>query len=454
MRLLTFLITTGLLTLGVLALAAAGCGSTSPDGAARGGGEGKEGQKGERSGADGAGKADPGASAKGAGRGTGNGDGKGDGGPKLPPRDVTLVRVQEQKLEKIISVTGTLAADEQATVSTKVSGRLASLLVDLGSPVKKGQAIAELETTEYSLRVEQATSALAQARALLGLVPEGADETVNTEETARVKDAQATLAEARVNLERIRTLSSEGLLARAELDSAQAAFVRAESGLQTAREEVYNRQALARQRRSELLIARQNLADTTLRSPLEGKVERRMANVGEFLGAGSAVVAVVRMSPLRLRVDVPEREAIGVKVGQRVRVTVEGDLTAYPGKIARISPSISQQNRLLAVEAELPNPGTLRPGSFARAELILDDSVPALMVPSSALVIFAGIEKVITVKDDQAAETPVTTGRRSGPWTEILTGLSAGDAVVAAPGNLQQGQPVKVLSTEDSIPRL
>lgn len=442
MRLLTFFI-----TLGVLALAATGCGSPSPDGAAKGGGESREGQK--SGGKDGAGKAEGGASAKGE-----RGAGKGEGGPKLPPRDVTLVRVQEQKLEKLISVTGTLAADEQATISTKVSGRLASLLVDLGSPVKKGQPIAELETTEYTLRVEQATSALAQARALLGLAPEGTDETVNIEETARVKDAQATLAEARVNLERIRTLTSEGLLARAELDSAQASFVRAESGLQAAREEVYNRQALARQRRSELLIARQNLADTTLRSPLDGKVERRLANVGEFLGAGSAVVAVVRMSPLRLRVDVPEREAIGVKVGQRVRVTVEGDLTAYPGKIARVSPSISQQNRLLAVEAELPNPGTLRPGSFARAELILDDGVPALMVPTSALVIFAGIEKVITVKDDQAVETPVTTGRRSGQWTEILTGLSAGDAVVAAPGNLQQGQPVKVLSTEDSIPRL
>jgi RND family efflux transporter MFP subunit len=142
---------------------------------------------------------------------------------------------------------------------------------------------------------------------------------------------------------------------------------------------------------------------------------------------------------------VPERSAAGIRVGQEVRVGVEGDPNTHRGRVARLSPAIQEQSRTLTVEAEVPNQqARLRPGAFARAEIVVAADQTAVFVPVSAIVVFAGIEKVLTVRDGRSVEVRVQTGRREGDRVEIVTGLSAGDAVVAEPGNLVGGQPVQV----------
>jgi RND family efflux transporter MFP subunit len=209
---------------------------------------------------------------------------------------------------------------------------------------------------------------------------------------------------------------------------------------------VRTRQAVLAQRRSELELARQQLADTALVSPIDGAVSQRQASVGEFLAPGAPVATLVRLHPLRLRVAVPEREAASVRVGQSVKLTVEGDASEYGGRVARLSPSIQEQNRTLTIEAEIPNQkGVLRPGSFARASIVTQTAQPVVMVPVSAIVTFAGIEKVMTVKDGKSVERRVQTGRREGTRVEIVAGLAAGETVVAEPGNLTGGQAVSVV---------
>jgi RND family efflux transporter MFP subunit len=360
------------------------------------------------------------------------------------PRQVKTARVAEMPMERTVTVSGTLAAFDQATVSAKVPGRVQSIAVDLGTVVRKGQVIAQLEQQDYRLRLEQSEAALAQARARVGLSPDGRDERVNPEQTAAVRQAQAVLDEAKLKLDRANSLFKQGVIARAQLDTAEAEHKVAMSRYQDAVEEIRNRQALVVQRRSELEIARQQLTDTSIYAPFDGVIQERRTSVGEYLAAGTAVVTLVRMDPLRLRVEVPERESRTVHQGQQVRVTVEGDSNAYEGHIARISPSITAENRVLIVEAEVRNNGRLRPGSFARAEIVTDNSSLAVAVPSSAIVTFAGIDKVITVQDGKAVEKPITTARRAGEWTEIASGVSVGDVVVVNPGNLQSGQPVVV----------
>jgi RND family efflux transporter MFP subunit len=144
---------------------------------------------------------------------------------------------------------------------------------------------------------------------------------------------------------------------------------------------------------------------------------------------------------------VPERETPGIRIGQPVQLTVEGDPARYTGRIARISPAISEENRTLLVEAEVPNSsGALRPGSFARAEIIVQAADPAVLVPASAIVSFAGVEKVIGVEEGKAVEKRVKTGRRAGERVEIVDGVKAGEAVVLEPGNIVTGEAVKVVS--------
>src|SRR5207245_9175886 len=107
----------------------------------------------------------------------------------------------------------------------------------------------------------------------------------------------------------------------------------------------------------------------------------------------------MRVHPLRLRVPVPEREGAGVRVGHAVALTVEGDPTVYRGRVVRLSPIVQEQNRTLLVEAEVPNErGLLRPGSFPRVDIMPDLRQPVITVPSRATIVFAGIGKVLIVR--------------------------------------------------------
>ena len=184
----------------------------------------------------------------------------GGGGAALPPREVKVVNSQARQLTRTVTAPGTLAADEQATLSFKVAGRLNNLKVDLGSSVRKGQMIGQLETTEFSVRSQQAEAALQQARVRLGLAAQGDNDRVETENTGTVRQASALLDEARLNLERTKQLVRQGIQSKAELDRLESAFKVADSRYQDAVEEVRNRQGLLLQRRSELAIARQHTA--------------------------------------------------------------------------------------------------------------------------------------------------------------------------------------------------
>ena len=360
-------------------------------------------------------------------------------------RQVKTARVEEMPFGETVTANGTLAAYDQSTASAKVAGRLSSISVDLGSVVRRGQMVAQVEPNDYKLRVQQAEAALAQARARVGLSPDGRDDAVNPEQTGTVRQARAVLDEAKVSRDRAAKLVQQGIVARSEFDSVDATYKVAMSRYQDAIEEIRNRQALVAQRRSELALARQQLADTAVYAPLDGIVQQKRASVGEYLAAGAPVVDIVRMNPLRLQAEVPERDAGTVRFGQNVRVTVAGDPNTYVGQIKRLSPVIAQQNRMLMVEADVQNDGRLRPGSFAKAEIVTNDAKMAVTVPNSSIVTFAGIEKVIVVQNGKALEKQVTTGRRNGDWTEIVTGVSVGDQVIVDPGNLQSGMAVEVV---------
>lgn len=370
------------------------------------------------------------------------GQGRNDG---KPPRQVKTVSVAETPFGETVTANGTLAAYDQTTVSVKVPGRVRTISVDLGSVVAQGQVIAQVDSQDYVLRVQQAEASLAQARARLGLAPDGTDDRIDPEQTATVRQARAVLDEARYNRDRAARLVEQGVIAKAEFDSATATFKVAEGRYQDAYEEIRNRQGILAQRRSELALARQQLKDTAVVAPLNGIVQEKRTSVGEYLAAGAPVVNIVKMDPLRLRAEIPERESHTVHTGQDVRVSVEGDTTVYTGKIMRLSPVIAEQNRMLVVEADVRNNGKLRPGSFAHAEIVTNDAKLAVTVPNNAIVTFAGIEKVIVVQNGKALEKPITTGRRSPDFTEIVAGINVGEKVIVDPGNLQSGQAVEVV---------
>jgi multidrug resistance efflux pump len=247
-----------------------------------------------------------------------------------PPRAAQWSRLKRLESNEP-AVTGTLAAEDQVTASFKVTGRLEALGVDLGSTVSQGQVLAA-SRRPTALRVTQAEAALQQARARLGLTGDRADEGVDLTQTALVRQARAVLDQARLTRDRAATFAKRGIGSQADLDTAEANFRVSEGRYQDAIEEVRNRQGVLMQRRSELELAKQALSDSHLRAPFAGRVRERHATPGQYLAAGAPVVTIVKVHPLRLRLSIPEREASVVRIGQKLRVTLEGDPVVHEGR--------------------------------------------------------------------------------------------------------------------------
>jgi len=359
------------------------------------------------------------------------------------PRPVQVERAALRPLERITPATGWLAARERATLSTKVAGRLKSLTVDLGSQVAPGDLLAQIEPRDFELRVQQATAALAQARAALGLPLEGESDTPDLDQVPEVRQARAVADEASRNVDRLTRLHREGITPHAELDTAESQLAVAREKLQTAQIDARTRQATLAQRRAELDLARQQLADTAIRAPFPGVVQERLAHLGEYLTAGAPVLELVQLDPLRLRLQIPEREAALIQPGLTVRARVDGQPNTHEGRIARVAPALDPDDRMLTIEADIPHRAGLRPGLFVRADLVIRADDPGLVIPSKALTTFAGIQKAVLLVQGAAVERVVTTGRRGEDWVEVLSGLSAGDTVVVNPAGIRTGQAIE-----------
>ena len=359
------------------------------------------------------------------------------------------VRVFHSALEtipEIITANGELLADEMATIGARVPGRTAKLHVDLGSKVQAGQVLAEIQRDDYEFRVSQAEALVNQTRAQLGILDRPNDDVV-PENTSIVRQAEAALEEARLVFDTSAQLNKEGVLSRFEYDKARVRRAAAEATSQSAIAQVMQLRALLSQRRAELALAQQNLDDCIIRAPFSGSVTKRQASQGEYLAVNSPIVTIVRQNPVRLRLEIPERVAAKVRIGQAVDVHLQGVSVNRTGRVVRLSPAIEAQSRSLIIEAEIPNEDSfLRPGSFAEAGITVDPAARGLAIPSESVQAFAGTERVFIVKGDLLDDRIIKTGRRlSGERLEVISGLEPGLAVVRkANDRLTKGQKVQV----------
>jgi multidrug efflux pump subunit AcrA (membrane-fusion protein) len=371
--------------------------------------------------------------------------------------DVTTAPAIQRDLPRFIEATGGLAADEQTDVAPIVGGRVVSVGVDLGTFVRQGQVIAQLDSGDARLRLEQAQAALAQANsavtqaeARIGLRP---GQKFDPTRVAEVGAARAADDHAEKNLRRYEQLLESGDISRSAYDQQraqrdqlreqyQAALTQANqsyAAVQTAR-------AAAQAAQVQIQQAQKGIRDVTIYSPISGYVTERAADVGEFVGTSNKIATVARTNPLRVRIDVPEQSIASVRAGQSVSVSV----STYPdrsfsGRVARVSPNVSAQTRTLTVEAEVENgEGLLKPGQFATIRVLLPQSDPAVLVPARAVRSDGTTARVFVVRDGVAHERLVATGRQDGDLIEIKGNVAADELV--ATSNVEQladGVPVR-----------
>ncbi|MBV9924005.1 MAG: efflux RND transporter periplasmic adaptor subunit [Acidobacteria bacterium] len=371
--------------------------------------------------------------------------------------DVTTAPAIQRDLPRFVEATGSFAADEQTDVAPIVGGRVVSVGVDLGTYVQKGQVIAQLDSGDARLRLDQAQAALAQANssvtqaeARIGLAP---GQRFDPTKVAEVGAAKVAYDLAEKNMKRFEQLLESGDISRSAYDQQraqrdqlreqyQAALTQANqsyAAVQTAR-------AAAQAAQVQVQQAQKGIRDVTIYAPISGYVTERAADVGEFVSTSSKVATVARTNPLRVRIDIPEQAIATVRPGQSVSVSV----STYPdrsfaGRVARVSPSVSSTSRTLTVEAEVENgENLLKPGQFATIRVLLPQSDPAVLVPARAVRTDGTTARVYVIQDGVARERLVATGRQDGDLMEIKGNVSAGDIV--ATSNVEQladGTPVR-----------
>lgn len=351
--------------------------------------------------------------------------------PAAEEPDVHVVEATLQPWPRIVRAQGTLIEDEYALLGAKVAGRVKKMLVDIGSPVKEGQPVAELDTEDFDLMVQQAEAQVLQARAGVGLKSGVPDDQLDPMKAPPVLQEWAMLEEARYNVDRVKGLVGKGIMTQEEIQARESALRVAEARYASSLNAVQGQIALLKLRRSELALAMQNRLDAVLKAPFVGIIQETHVAPGSYVSVGQPVAALVRTNPLRFRAGIPERTAIGVSVGQPLTLVLEGQPESLKTRISRISPALDVSSRSLIIEADIENPdGNLRTGLFAEAEILVDADQKVLAVPARSIVSFGGVEKVWTVVDSKAQPRQVRTGRRDDKLIEVLSGLEPGELVL------------------------
>jgi len=305
-----------------------------------------------------------------------------------PPEAVTTIIAQSERWPVTLQAIGTIAPVQGVTLSADLPGIVAGIAFESGQSVDEGEMLVQLD-----IRQEQAQLAATEAERDL----------------------------ARLNFDRMHGLVSEGAISRADYD-----------------------RAVAEQRRTEARVGeiRATIARKTIRAPFSGILGIRQVNLGQYLSGGDAIAPLQSLDPIYVNFGVPQQDAEQLYTGRNVRVTV-GDAAgaAFAGRVTAIDSVVDEATRNIQIQATLANPrGTLRPGMFVQAEVILGSS-RAVALPASAVSYAPYGDSVFVVTDlkDSNGQTYrgvrqqfVKLGAARGDQIAVLSGLDSGEEVVTS----------------------
>lgn len=376
--------------------------------------------------------------------------------------DVTTTQAVVRQIPTYFEATGNLASDATTDVAPNVAGKIAEVNFDVGSFVQRGSVLVRLDQRDAQIRIEQAEAQVEQQRkayetAIAGLrqaqvrlgVKDG--QSFDIETFSQVKSVKANLELAEKELARATRLYESGDVSRSildqrrsqrdallgQLDEARSNAAVAVKAINSAEAQVAAARASISTAQTQVDQARKSFTDTVIYSPISGYVSERVADPGEYISPSapnSKIATIVRTSPLRLKIDIPEQSIGKVSSGQGISLQT----SAYPdrnfaGTVVRILPGLNTAARTLTVEAEVPNSdGLLRPGQFATVRITQSKPENAVMVPTTAIKTEGDINRVYIIKDGAAHEQIVQTGLLENGMIQIKTGVNENDSLATS----------------------
>jgi len=344
----------------------------------------------------------------------------GAGGFQRPPVAIEADSVRFGPIKEIRQFSGSVSPEYQYVVASKVSGRVLTITKRIGDTVEKGEVLASIDDAEFQQAVREAEANLKIANASLA-------------------ESQSQFDLARQELERVQSLQKKGIASPSELDAAATNFDAQKSRLKLA-------EAQVEQRSASLKSAEIRLRYTILTAPEPGFTGERYLDEGSLVAVNAPILSVVGMNKVIVKTAITERDYGRIQPGQHTEVTVD----AYPdrsftGQVARIAPLLQQTSRMAEMEIEVENDSLLlKPGMFARVNVVLDEKARTRIVPSTAVVTRASGKGIFQI--DVASKTvqyiPVQTGIVTSELTEIISPDISGLVVTLGHHLLTDGSPV------------
>jgi RND family efflux transporter MFP subunit len=322
------------------------------------------------------------------------------------PERIEVGRVEARALRARIAASGSVEARRRSEIAAEVSGRLASVFVQVGDAVAADAPLFRIDPGPYEMALAEARAGLELARA----------ESANA--AAQAERLRLLLEQNAASQQRSEQLATRARVARARVEQMQARVARAE----------------------------RDLEQTLVRAPYAGSVVERRAHEGALAGA-DPVVVLQESGALEAILNVPEATPVAVRAGAPVRLFVEGRAEPIETRVARVSDRVDPDTRTYEVRCPVEDPGgAVKAGSYARAELEAAREEPAPAVARGALVMRDGRTFVVRVEDGVAREVPVRVGIVDEEWAELLSGVEAGELVVQgeAAGRIPEGTRLRV----------
>src|SRR5262245_947280 len=344
-------------------------------------------------------------------------------------KSVKVVPVQKDSVRRSVDVVGTLTAVDQVTISSEAEGTVRAILADLGDRVKAGQVLIQLDNEKQQYTYQQQQAALARALAQYGAPdPQHLPE---IEQTPDVQKAKADLVQANQAFARANELFSRTLISQQAYDDAKTAVQSKQASYDASLQSARNLRASIQASEATMKLAGRQLRDTEIRAAFDGYVEKRLVNLGELVKAQMPVMAIVRLDPLKVTAELPERMAPWISDGRPVELQVDAYRDRkFTGKVTRISPVVNPATRAFPFEAVVPNSdAALKPGTFARVHVESAKVDDVLTLPYAALQYRYGVNRVFVINGERLALRELQVGERLGDRVEIASGVTEGEPV-------------------------
>jgi membrane fusion protein (multidrug efflux system) len=332
----------------------------------------------------------------------------GGGGDQMPPETVSSAVVKQEKWQNTIVAVGTITPAQGVNVTTELAGTVKEIAFESGATVAKGDLLVRLDTSSEE----------AQLRAL---------------------KAQVDLA--RLNLDRIKSLFDAKTVSQSDLDLAEATF---------------------KQNQANADAINAAIEKKTIRAPFAGRLGIRLVNLGEYLDVGKPIVSLQALSPIYTDFSMPQQELANLVTGMKVRLTLDTYADRqFEGTLTAINPDFDLNTRSVRLRATFENAEQLlRPGMFARVEVVLPEDRPVVVIPATAVLNapFGASVYVIEPSTNSAGglvvrQQFIRTGRGRGDFVSVETGLQPGEKI-ASTGVFKLRNGMRVVENNDLAPKL